>query len=377
MAEEELDYGGCLSTSVHYTARNKRDVVHLEDHLLPARNSEHMFEHFSTDTTSSPGRFTKYKHLLDSPPNDDTKWQVYHTKTGQLTGYLRYREKSSSSKCPPSSGSVSTSPWKPAFNANSPFSLSSAFPSPTVFQNHKGSLSPHRKRDTGTHRKITGLQPQGEDCFGRTQTLNKTIDAAAHSISSAPLQTSDPTGPQSDQDQESQLQAEGHPQHKPPEEDSTSHGEVVDTKLLAGSKTLAEKSTFRGEADGAKLLAGSETLAEESISQDDKTWTDGGQIDRPSHAVTQDKTASNVSSSLPLDQVQTDQVTVVSAGERGRELFAETNELSLQAQALDKRYPVCVCVALTKIPSIPLVLLLQCKDFKEKTRGRVSCYLCM
>ena len=348
MAEEELDYGGCLSTSDHYTVRNKRDVVHLEDHLLPARNSEHTFEHFSTDTTSSPGRFTKYKHLLDSPLNDDTKWQVYHTKTGQLTGYLRYREKSSSSKCPPSSGSVSTSPWKPAFNTNSPFSLSSAFPSPTVFQNHKDGLSPHRKRDTATHRKITGLQPQGEDCFGRTQTLNKAIDAAAHSASLPPLQTSDPTGPQSDQ--ESQLQAEGHPQHKPPEEDSTSHGEVVDTKLLAGSKALAEKSTFRGEAEGVKLLAGSETLAEESISQDDKTWTDGGQIDRPSHAVTQDKAASNVSSSLQqieLDQVQTDQVTVVSAGERGRELFAETNELSLQAQAVDTRYPVCVCVTLT------------------------------
>ena len=366
MAEEELDYGGCLSTSVHYTARNKRDVVHLEDHLLPARNSEHMFEHFSTDTTSSPGRFTKYKHLLDSPPNDDTKWQLYHTKTGQLTGYLRYREKSSSSKCPPSSGSVSTSPWKPAFNANSPFSLSSAFPSPTVFQNHKGSLSPHRKRDTGTHRKITGLQTQGEDCFGRTQTLNKTIDAAAHSISSAPLQTSDPTGPQSDQDQEFQLQAEGHPQHKPPEEDSTSHGEVVDTKLLAGSKALAEKSTFRGEADGAKLLAGSETLAEESISQGDETWTDGGQTDRPSHAVTQDKAASNVSSSLPLDQVQTDQVTVVSAGERGRELFAETNELSFQAQALDKRYPVFIFRVCGTNISIPLVLCCSARTLRRR-----------
>ena len=366
MAEEELDYGGCLSTSVHYTARNKRDVVHLEDHLLPARNSEHMFEHFPTDTTSSPGRFTKYKHLLNSPPNDDTKWQLYHTKTGQLTGYLRYREKSSSCKCPPSSGSVSTSPWKPAFNANSPFSLSSAFPSPTVFQNHKGSLSPHCKRDTGTHRKITGLQPQREDCFGRTQTLNKAIDAAAHSISSAPLQTSDPTGPQSDQDQEFQLQAEGHPQHKPPEEDSTSHGEVVDTKLLAGSKALAEKSTFRGEADGAKLLAGSETLAEESISQDDKTWTDGGQVDQPSHAVTQDKAASNVSSSLPLDQVQTDQVTVVSAGERGRELFAETNELSLQAQALDKRYPVFIFRVCGTNISIPLVLCCSARTLRRR-----------
>ena len=323
MAEEELDYGGCLSTSDHYTARNKRDVVHLEDHLLPARNSEHTFEQFSTDTTNFPGRLTKYKHLLDSPLNGDTKWQQYHTKTGQLTGYLRYREKSSSSKCPPSPGSVSTSPWKPAFNTNSPYSLSSAFPSPTVFQNHKGSLSPHHKRDTGTHRKIkySGLQPQGEESFGRTQTLNKDIDAAAHSISSAVLQTSDPTGPQSDQ--EFQLQAEGHPQYKPPEEDGTSHGEVHDTKLLAGSKTLAE----------------------ESISQDDKTWTDEGQIDRPSHDVTQDMATSNVSSSLlqiELNQVQTDKVTVVSAGERGRELFAKTNELSLQAQAVDTRYSVFI-----------------------------------
>ena len=353
MAEEELDYGGCLSTSDHYTARNMRDVVHLEDHLLPARNSEHTFEHFSTDTTNYPGRLTKYKHLLDSPLNGDTKWQLYHTKTGQLTGYLRYREKSSSSKCPPSSGSVSTSPWKPAFNTNSPFSLSSAFPSPTVFQNHKSSLSPHHKRDRGTHRKITGLQPQGEDSFGRTQTLNKALDAAAHSIYLAPLQTSDPTGPQSDQ--EPQLQAEGHPQHKPLEADgakflaesetlaekSTSHGEVHDTKLLAGSKALIEESTFCGEVDGAKLLAGSETLAEKSISQDDKTWTDEGKIDRPSH----DVAASNVSSALSqteLNQLQTDQVTVVSAGERGRGLFAETNELSLETQAVDKRYSVCV-----------------------------------
>ena len=339
MAEEEPDYGGCLSASDHYTARNMRDVAHLEDHLLPARNSEQTFEHFSTDTTNYPGRLTKYKHLLDSPLNGDTKWQLYHTKTGQLTGYLRYREKSSSSNCP---GSVSTSPWKPAFNTNSPFSLSSAFPSPTVFQNHKGSLSPHCKRDTGTHRKITGLQPQGEDSFGRTQTLNKALDAAAHSISLAPLQTSDPTGPQSDQ--EAQLQAEGHPQHKPPAEDSISHGEVHDTKLLAERKALVEESTFRGEVDGAKLLAGSETLAEKSISQDDKTWTDEGQIDRPSH----DVAASNVSSALSqteLNQLQTDQVTVVSAGERGRGLFAETNELSLQTQAVDKRYSVCVCGA--------------------------------
>lgn len=390
MAEEELDYGGCLSTSEHHTAKNKRDIVHLEDHLLPASNSEHRFELFSTDTTDYPGRFPKYKHLLGSPLNEDTKWQLYHTRTGQLTGYLRYRERSGSSKCPPSSGSVSTSPWKPAFNTNSPYSLSSAFPSPTVLQSYKGtSPSPHYKRDTGTHRKIkvSGLQPQGEDSFGETQTLNKPINPATHSISSAALQTSAPTGIQSDQ--ESQLQDDSHSQYKPTEEDahshgvvvdtksllgsntlaeestshqevdnakslagtknlaveSTSHREVHDTKLLAESKALAEKSTSYGEVDNAKSLAGTENLADKSISQDDKSWTDEGQIDRPSHDVTQDMAASYVSSVLPqreLSPVQSDKVTVVSASERGRELFAKTNELSLQAQAVGTRYSVYI-----------------------------------
>lgn len=390
MAEEELDYGGCLSTSEHHTAKNKRDIVHLEDHLLPASNSEHRFELFSTDTTDYPGRFPKYKHLLGSPLNEDTKWQLYHTRTGQLTGYLRYRERSGSSKCPPSSGSVSTSPWKPAFNTNSPYSLSSAFPSPTVLQSYKGtSPSPHYKRDTGTHRKIkvSGLQPQGEDSFGETQTLNKPINPATHSISSAALQTSAPTGIQSDQ--ESQLQDDSHSQYKPTEEDANSHGVVVDTKsllgsntlaeestshqevdnakslagtknlavestshrevhdtkLLAESKALAEKSTSYGEVDNAKSLAGTENLADKSISQDDKSWTDEGQIDRPSHDVTQDMAASYVSSVLPqreLRPVQSDKVTVVSASERGRELFAKTNELSLQAQAVGTRYSVYI-----------------------------------
>ena len=346
MAEEELDYGGCLSTSEHHTAKNKRDIVHLEDHLLPASNSEHKFELFSTDTTDYPGRLPKYKHLLGSPLNEDTKWQLYHTRTGQLTGYLRYRERSSSSKCPPSSGSVSTSPWKPAFNTNSPYSLSSAFPSPTVLQSYKGtSPSPHYKRDTGTHRKIkvSGLQPQGEDSFGETQTLNKPINPATHSISSAALQTSAPTGIQSDQ--ESQLQDDSQSQYKPTEEDANSHGVVVDTKSLLGSNTLAEESTSHQEVDNAKSLAGTKNLADKSISQDDKSWTDEGQIDRPSHDVTQDMAASYVSSVLPqreLRPVQSDKVTVVSASERGRELFAKTNELSLQAQAVGTRYSVYI-----------------------------------
>ena len=390
MAEEELDYGGCLSTSEHHTAKNKRDIVHLEDHLLPASNSEHRFELFSTDTTDYPGRLPKYKHLLGSPLNEDTKWQLYHTRTGQLTGYLRYRERSGSSKCPPSSGSVSTSPWKPAFNTNSPYSLSSAFPSPTVLQSYKGtSPSPHYKRDTGTHRKIkvSGLQPQGEDSFGETQTLNKPINPATHSISSAALQTSAPTGIQSDQ--ESQLQDDSHSQYKPTEEDANFHGVVVDTKsllgskalaeestshrevhntkllpeskalaekstshrevhgtkLLAESKALAEESTSHGEVDNAKSLAETENLADKSIPQNDKSWTDEGQIDRPSHDVTQDMAASYVSSVLPqreLSPVQSDKVTVVSASERGRELFAKTNELSLQAQAVGTRYSVYI-----------------------------------
>ena len=359
MAEEELDYGGCLSTSEHHTTKNKRDVVHLEDHLPPARNSEHKFEQFSTDTTNYPRRLPKYKHLLDSPLNEDTKWQLYHTRTGQLTGYLRYRERSGSSKCPPSSGSVSTSPWKPAFNTNSPYSLSSAFPSPTVLQSYKGtSPSPHFKRDTGTHRKIkvSGLQPQGEDSFGETQTLNKNINPATHSISFAGLQTSDPTG-----DQESQLQADSHSQYKPTEEYANSHGVVVDTKslpesntlavesrshrevhdtkLLPESKALAEESTSHGEVDNTKSLAETENLADKSISQNDKSWTDEGQIDQPSHDVTQDMAV------LPqrrLSPVQSDKVTVVSASERGRELFAKTNELSLQAQAVDTRYSVLI-----------------------------------
>ena len=381
MAEEEVDYGECLSTSEHHTTKNKRDIVHLEDHLLPARNSEHKFEQFLTDTTDHPRRLPKYKHLLDSPLNEDTKWQLYHTRTGQLTGYLRYRERSGSSKCPPSSGSVSTSPWKPAFNTNSPYSLSSAFPSPTVLQSYKGtSPSPHFKRDTGTHRKIkvSGLQPQGEDSFGETQTLNKPINPATHSISFAGLQTSDPTG-----DHESQLQADGHSQYKPTEEDTAAHGVVIDTKLLPESNTLAEKSTSHrdvhdtrllpeskalaeestshrdvhdtrllpeskalaeestshGEVDNTKSLAETENLADKSISQDDNSWTDEGQIDQPSHDVTQDMAV------LPqrrLSPVQSDKVTVVSASERGRELFAKTNELSLQAQAVDTRYSVLI-----------------------------------
>ncbi len=57
-----------------------------------------------------------YRHVLDSPLDPDRKWQLYHTKTGQLTGYMKSKKR----LVPPEDlHNVSPIPWKPAFTSDS------------------------------------------------------------------------------------------------------------------------------------------------------------------------------------------------------------------------------------------------------------------
>ena len=73
-------------------------------------------------------RPSKYRHLLESPLHEENKWQQYHTRTGQLTGYLHYKQRQTPGSSP-SKRNPPSSPWKPAFSANSPQSHHSNYPS--------------------------------------------------------------------------------------------------------------------------------------------------------------------------------------------------------------------------------------------------------
>ncbi len=61
-----------------------------------------------------------YRYLLDSESSG--RWQLYHTRTGRLTGYVQYQKNLSLSTDQHKTASVSPSPpWKPAFASNSNF----------------------------------------------------------------------------------------------------------------------------------------------------------------------------------------------------------------------------------------------------------------
>ena len=77
-------------------------------------------------TASYPSMHSlRYRHLLESPVHEANQWQEYHTRTGQLTGYLQYKQR----QTPRPSASERSIPWKPAFSANSPQSHHSNYPS--------------------------------------------------------------------------------------------------------------------------------------------------------------------------------------------------------------------------------------------------------
>ena len=301
MAEEELDGGDGLSTRNYYLPSNKKNV-HLHGDLFASkRSSEHNLQWYSTSAIDQPERRLKYRNLLEFPVKKDTKWQLYHTKTGQLTGYLHYKQRSSPSRCPPSPVSVPTGPWKPAFSTNSTYSPSFFSPSKTtILQSSKGDSPPYQRKGKCRSGKTTELQPQDESSLGQTHILNKTIDIVSPTVLSA--------GTSMKIDPEHPLQTdllEGYPLHdKPPAKESTS-----------------QEDYNSGEVDS-----------------DARTRTDERQTGRQG---TQDVAAT--SASLPLAQrepshVQTDEAFVVPADERGRELIDTTVELSLQAHAVDIRY---------------------------------------
>jgi len=98
MVDEELDDRVSLSNRDYYLPIDKRNV-HLQDNLASKWSSECNLERFSTSAIDHLERPLKYRNLLEFPVKEDTKWQLYHTKTGQLTGYLHYKQRSSTSRC--------------------------------------------------------------------------------------------------------------------------------------------------------------------------------------------------------------------------------------------------------------------------------------
>lgn len=295
MVDEELADRVSLSNRDYYLPIEKR-YVHLQDNLFASKwSSECNLERFSTSAIDLLERPLKYRNLLEFPVKEDTKWQLYHTKTGQLTGYLHYNQRSSTSRCLSSPTRVPTSPWKPAFSANSTYSPSfSPQSKTTVLESSKNDLSPHQRKvkGKGRNRRAAELHPRDESSLGQTYVLNKTIDPVSPSAGTSvklnpevPLQTD---------------LLESYPLHdKPPTKENTPPNIDSDTKI----RTEERQTDHQGTQD---LATTSASLPGE-----------------PSH-------------------VQTDEAIVVPADERGRELLDMTVELSLQAQAVDVRYNLCM-----------------------------------
>ena len=267
---------------------------------------------------------SKYAHLLTSSCAEQNRWTLYHTQTGQLSGYLQEKLKS---HC---EGEDNLQPpWKPAFNINSP-SLETTSPR-KVCSTSKSESSKQHTRSPGQKKKLnetfTLSSPSTVDTkesvflIRGSETITSEIHVPVEVGSTATMCAS-------------HIQTESHtPSHTAGDSDkaralSANDGSLNRTHLEDGPSTNQAHTSEHNVGDCA-------TSPRTLIAKDgDTNVSVVGDSDSNQRAEAADGShGGSASAHIPRAAPKVS----VSVGERGRGIIAETRNLVQLTNSLDKR----------------------------------------